>query len=1062
VAVKRARETGRIDRHNLLQSNIVQSIDVLSVFFLSGNADPQINISSLTNGSKSYILGLNYVWLLIKNLKKMKSWGAIRSALKKGRSMKGFKRNAALAAVTVAVAVVFNAPAYDLTKEKIVYEIPYAHLDMQWNWDLKKTIDEYLPLTLQTNFANFDKYPEYKFNFEGAYRYWIIKQTYPADFARLKHYVASGQWVVCGGGAESGDVNLPSAEALIRNYLVGNTFFRDEFGKTCDDIFLPDCFGFGYQLPTIAAHCGFIGFSSQKTDLWGGAIPSPFPIGRWIGVDGSSLIAALKPGPYSSGMDIRTFDGDWLKSNTGTPGIWATTDYIGVGDTGGCPAQDDITAMVNRMRANNSNDIKLYISASNQLYHDLTPAMAAALPSYDGELLMSTHGTGCYTSWAKMKYLNRKNEQRAMTAEFAGVTANWLGNGSFIYPKDTLWHAWLRVIACQFHDVLTGTSIPSAYSTYAIPMEDSSFSDFTYALSLANNAMANSAGQQLTTTVSEVGRAPLVLVNALAISRCDVVDATVNFGGIAPAGVKVYDPDGREVAAQITSVSGENVNIAFVATVPAASYSVFEVAPTAVANPASPNLRITATAAGSELENDFYLVTVNAKGDIAGLLDKRSNKQLLSAPSRLELRNDQGTGFPAWEILRQDVAAAPRSYVDEAVAMTITESGPARVSLRVVRTKEGSTFTQYIRLGGDSAGMRVDVDNTINWLTAGALLKASFPMTCANSQATWDIGVGTIQRGTMTDQNSLYEVPGQQWADQTAADGSYGMSILNDCKYGWNKASDNTINLTLIHSPLGGGHHYQGDLSSVTAVGAHNFTYSFYGHVGSWTNGTVGQAERLNQPIFAFQATPRAGANGKVISLLKTSTPQVTVMAIKKAEKSDNYIIRVRETTGNAITGATLIFPMTKIVSAAEVNGMEDVKGAAQFSGSDLTFNLTKYQPKAFSVKLGPIVAVMKGIQELIRYSGSEVMVNVRMTRGDRRQASFRVPAGATIRSIAVYNAIGKQLVELVKGDRFAGPTTIAWDGRGDGSRPVGAGLYFVTCVTDQGRFSARLMVTDR
>jgi alpha-mannosidase len=973
--------------------------------------------------------------------------------------MRGSHTYAVLTVFTAAVVTVSSAIVYDLTKEKIVYAIPYAHLDTQWQWDLKKTIDQYIPNTLSTNFAYFVRYPEYKFNFEGAYRYWIIKQKYPADYARLKQYIASGQWIVCGGGAEAGDVNLPSAEALIRNWLVGNTFFRDEFGKTSDDIFLPDCFGFGYHLPTIAAHCGIIGFSTQKTDLWGGAIQTPFPIGRWIGVDGSSLIAALKPGPYSSGVDVRTIDGDWLKANTGVPGIWATTDYIGVGDIGGGPTPEDMAALVSRVQVNNSYDTKLYISASNQLYHDLTPAMAAALPTYEGELLMAIHGTGCYTSWAKMKYLNRKNEQRAMTAEFAGVTANWLGNGSFAYPQDTLWHAWLRVIACQFHDVLTGTSIPAVYSTYALPMEDSSYADFTYALSLANSAMANSVGQQLTTTVSEAGRVPLVLVNALATSRCDVVDATVNFGTAPPAGVKVYDPDGREVAAQITGVSGQKVNIAFVATVPAASYSVFEVKPMGAANPVNPNLRITKAAAGSTLENDFYLVTVNANGDIAGILDKKTNKQLLSSPSRFELRNDQGTGFPAWEILRQEVSAVPRSYVDQVVSITITESGPARVTLRVVRSKEASTFTQLIRLGGDSAGMRLDVDNTVIWQTPGTLLKVSFPMTCANSRATWDIGIGTIERGTMSPQNSLYEVPGQQWADQTATDGSYGMSILNDCKYGWNKASDNTINLTLIHSPAGGsGYDYQGDMSWVPAVGSHNFVYSFYGHAGSWTNGTVGQAERLNQPIFAFQPTPRVGANGKVISLVTTSTPQVAVMAIKKAEKSDSYIIRVRETAGSAISGATLIFPMAQIVSATEVNGLEDSQGPAQFSENELTFNLTKYQPKAFAVQLGPVSALSKGRREFIRFGAPAMTVNVRLAGGLHRMASFRVPAGATIRSIAVYDALGAQVVELVKGKRFVASTSIAWDGRGVGSLPVGAGLYFVTCITDQGRASATLM----
>jgi alpha-mannosidase len=983
--------------------------------------------------------------------------------------MKRRHRTPTLLLICMVLAAVCTVLAYDLTKEQITYEPPNTHMDTQWMWDLKLTINTYLPATMDGNFAFFAQYPEYKFNFEGAYRYWLMKLNYPTKYATLKQYVASGQWCVSGSGAEAGDVNLPSAEGLIRNYLYGEEYFMDEFGKKSLDIYLADCFGFGFVLPTVATHCGILGFSSYKYDAWGGWITTPFPIGKWYGVDSSFVVACLKPGGYMSGIDIRTADGDWLKAHSGTPGVWATYDLIGWGDQGGAPRAVDVSGMITRIRANSSNTIKVYCTSSDQLFRDLTPAMTAQFPSYSGELLMSQHGSGTYTSWAKMKYKNRKNEQRAMLTEFADVTANWLSNGGFAYPQDTIWHAWWRVIACTMHDNITGTSMPTVYSQYSLPMEDSAYNAFTYALNIGNDAMANSAGQQLATTVSEAGRVPLVLVNALARNRCDVVEATVNFGAAAPAGVKVYDPDGIEVPAQMLSTSGQNVTIAFVAKVPSASYSVYEVKPVTAANAANPNLKVSASATGSSLENDFYQVTVNATGDISAILDKKTGKQLLSAPSRFELRSDSGTNYAAWEISYANVLAAPTGYVDQAT-MTVAENGPARVSLKIVRLKNNSTFTHYVTLAADSAGSRIEIKNTVNWLTTGTLLKASFPLTCANPKATWDLGIGVIQRGNMnftpgnnfpcTACKGLYEVPGHQWADMTSTDGTYGVSILNDCKYGWNKPSDGVLNLTLIHSPTNAGQ-YQADLSSVAAVGLHNFTYAIFGHAGSWTNGTVDQGERLNQPIFAFQpATPRAGKIGKVVSLVRTSTPQVAVMAIKKAEKSANYIIRVRETQGAPITGAKLTFPSTSsIIAASEVNGLEEAKGPATFSGSDLTFNLTKYQPKAFSIQLGTPVAVFGKFADLVQPKLREVTLTVALASNRSVRTEMRLPYGAKIRTLSIADALGRIVRNLAEGQIAARARTIVWDGKDMDAQRVRAGVYFVRCITDQGHWTGRMAV---
>ena len=172
-----------------------------------------------------------------------------------------------------------------------------AHLDSQWNWTVQDTIRDHIPKTFHTNFEYFEKYPDYKFSWEGAIHYMWFKEYHPDDWPTVQQYVASGRWRLAGSWIDAVDTNMPSPESLFRQALYAQRFFRQEFKKEPHDVYLPDCFGFGFGLPTIAAHSGLNSFSTQKL-TWGRAIP--FPIGRWKGVDGSENEAELNPGSYGT------------------------------------------------------------------------------------------------------------------------------------------------------------------------------------------------------------------------------------------------------------------------------------------------------------------------------------------------------------------------------------------------------------------------------------------------------------------------------------------------------------------------------------------------------------------------------------------------------------------------------------------------------------------------------------------------------------------------------------------------------------------------------------------
>jgi alpha-mannosidase len=478
--------------------------------------------------------------------------------------------------------------SYDLSKDKVEYVVTDAHLDTQWLYDIQRTRDEFVPNTLRRNFALFEKYPEYVFNFEGAYRYYLAKENYPDDYAKLKTYIAKGNWAVAGGMVDMPDVNVPSAESLMRHFLYGNGFFMDEFNKKSVHVMLPDNFGFSWALPTIASHCGMLGFSGMRV---ANCFPRQAnPLIRWKGPDGSYLIAVTKTGDYNSqkrwSNPSITANGNLTSTNT-EGALWATYTYFGpAGDRGGAPSEANVSNLVTRIRDNANQSIKVVNVASDQFFLDLSQSQINALPEYTGELHLPW--AGCWTSNGAIKSKNRRNEQRAVAAEHAAVIANAYAH--FAYPARKLWLAWCGFLVHQQHDDISGTSNAAADAATRSAM-DASFADFNQVLNDADNSFSSA----LDTRVSETNSIPVVVFNQLSVDRHDVVETTVHFGNAAPAGIEVFSQEGSEVPAQIVSTAGQDATIAFVAHVPSVSYAVYEMKPTTTSNPRNPNLTVDAT-----------------------------------------------------------------------------------------------------------------------------------------------------------------------------------------------------------------------------------------------------------------------------------------------------------------------------------------------------------------------------------------------------------------------------------------------------------------------------------
>jgi alpha-mannosidase len=865
--------------------------------------------------------------------------------------------------VAFALAIVLAAAAFAADEPqapvRTLYVTATAHLDTQWRWTIRDTIEKFIPDTLHGNFALFEKYPDYVFSFEGAFRYMLMKEYYPAEYGRLTDpkigYVKAGRWKPAGSWVDAVDTNIPSPESLFRQALYGNGFFAREFGAGARsrDVYLPDCFGFGFALPSIAAHSGLVGFSTQKL-TWGSSVGVPFDVGLWEGVDGSRLVAVLNPGDYVSKITSNLATDPTIVTAIdrvgGRSGAYVNMKYFGVGDQGGAPRDASVELLEQSLHT--SGPVTVRSAASDQLARDLTQSGDAAaprnLPTYRGELLMTSHGAGCYTSEAAMKRFNRSNERLADAAERAAVVADWLGG--LRYPTDALRDAWVRFLWHQFHDDLTGTSLPEAY--------EFSWNDEAIAANQFAGILSDAVGVVARAVDTRTKGVPLVVYNPLSLARTDIVEADVTFDA-PPAGVRVLAPDGREVAAQMVRAEGKTAHVLFVASAPSLSFTVFDVQPLTAPVKAESELSVSAL----RLENARYRVELGPTGDIAAIHDKAANLELLSAPLQLQLLHDMPSKWPAWEVDFADLSATPRTVVGGEAKVRVVESGPARVALEVTRTADGSTFVQTLRLAAGGAGDRIEIVTEIDWRTPGTLLKAAFPLASANESATYDLGLGTIARGVSTPR--LYEVPAQRWADLSAKDGHFGVAILNDSKYGWDHPDAGTLRLTLLHTPaVRESWRWVGDQLSMD-LGHHRVLLGLVGHAGDWREGGVPwHADRLNQPLLAWQSTSHAGALGRVFSLAQVETgnaasPPVAIRALKKAEEGAELVVRMEELTGRAAE-AIRLKTASPIVGFREINAAEEplvksdprIQAPAHLDHGVLVVPFAPYQPRTFALKL--------------------------------------------------------------------------------------------------------------
>lgn len=813
--------------------------------------------------------------------------------------------------------------------EKTIYTVATAHLDTIWNWSFETTVQDYLPKTLEKNFELFRKYPDYRFNFEGAYRYGLMEEYYPEQFRQLKQAVADGRWNVTGSAWENGDCNIPSPEALFRNFLYGNGYFQKTFGKTSKDVFLPDCFGFGYALPSIAAHSNLLGFTTQKLS-WGSAYGIPFDIGKWYGVNGKPIYACLNMGNYVHVFSkIRDYDflQKKLKANEAF-GLNATAVYHGVGDRGGAPLELSVKTLQKEMDENKTSSVKVRSAASDEIYRDLEQdkKTAAKLPQWHNELLMTNHGAGCYTSRAISKRWNARNEVLANMAERTAVAAKLLG--ALPYHQDTLDTAWKRVIAHQFHDDLTGTALQAEYRR--------SWNDYVQSMNQFSDVFASSAGAVLRNMDSSFCKGtPVAVWN----SQDFDVQRVVTFP-IDKDCIRVFDDQGVEVPSQVFQNEEGEPTAAIFAKVPACGCRIFDVR--AGKTPYCDDEPVMA-AANDKLENERVIVRLDQNGDVCSIYDKTVGQQLLRRPVTFDLLRDDGVrSYPAWEVTYDDVMA-PVMARPQKVSVSLLYSGPCIAALRLQKKHGDSTFNTVVTV---MRGTKVvSFQNEIDWHEHSTMCKVSFPLSVENDTACYDLGLGSIERTTNTRQ--LFEVPAQQWAAIRDRSGAFGVGILSDSKRGWDKPDAFTLRLTALHTPK---YSFRPDsMQNQLDQGLNRFGFGICSFAADNYTSLDKRARQFCTPLAAFSMGRHKGALGTRFSLLSCSNDSVVLRAVKKAQDSDEIVVRVNEIAGKKQEHVTLRF-FQPVLSAREIFASEETMNVYPAEDGAITFDLDPFDVRSFAL----------------------------------------------------------------------------------------------------------------
>ncbi|MEG4530535.1 alpha-mannosidase [Microcoleus sp. D2_18a_D3] len=921
-----------------------------------------------------------------------------------------------------------------------IYLVGHAHLDLAWLWPVPETW-EAAKRTFESVLKLQSEFPDLIFCHSTPALYAWMEEHRPDLFAAIKKQVVAGCWEVVGGMWVEPDLNLISAESMVRQVFYGQRYAKEKFGELMRVAWLPDTFGFGWQLPQILRQGGVDYFVTQKL-RWNDTTEFPHGAFWWEGLDGTKIFSMMSA-PIGEGIEsvkMASYAFDWQVKTGLQDALWLP----GVGDHGGGPTRDmlevakrwkmspffpklefakavdylsliesqflpEVTATKSESyvpqsdnqenlqarelsnlsaisptksesdvsESDNQENWPVVETVGNLRARELSNLSAISdanhsisqlktLPIWKDELYLEFH-RGCYTTRADQKRQNRRCEELLYQAELLSSLAT-ICTGA-VYPKSELESAWKQILFNQFHDILPGSAIAQVYADANIAFAEV---DRTCREILLKSLDAISTQISLPNPPQPDAQ-PILIFNTLNWSRSEVV--AVPLPDSADSAWQIYDLSRRRLTSQIVRgdrLESQSKLLFWANNLPAVGYQVFwlcrEDAQTVDNASASPETekktelsKLTYgiaqkntvsqetpfAAAQMVLENEFILATVDGKtGDLSSIWDKVNNREVLNAAggNQLQAFQDSGQYWDAWNI-------DPNYEKHQLPAPTLKDiswiaQGEIRQSLRVVRQIGKSEFCQdyIVEIGSPLLKIKTVAD----WQEKHVLVKAAFGLNVEADFATCEIPGGAIARTTKPQtpaETAKWEVPILRWTD--ISNDGFGVSLLNDCKYGCD-LQPNQIRLTLLR-----GSTWPDEQAD---VGVSEFTCAVYPHAGNWQEaGTVRQGYELNLPLLV-KVLPQLGENRNkslpaVGKFLDLSAENLVLMAFKQSEDDSNVgILRCYECHGeeaklelNSDLGLAISHP---------VDLLEQPINLPQKSDDGTSFTISPWKIASFAVNL--------------------------------------------------------------------------------------------------------------
>ena len=775
----------------------------------------------------------------------------------------------------------------DLRSELTGYEllaVGHAHIDLAWLWPWSETVRKGA-----RSFSNvlkiMEEYPEFTFLQSQPHLYELIRNRYPDVFEGIQDAVKEGSWEPVGALWVESDINNVGGEALARQYLLGKRYFREEFDVDPKITFIPDVFGYSGGLPGIsqAADCPY--FFTQKMS-WNEHNDLPYSTFHWEGIDGSTVLSHFPPcDTYNGEMTVEQVRKS-VTNHDESDRLDESVYLYGWGDGGGGPTRK---MLERREVVNEIGSLPDITIGSLDDYFDRLAERDVDLPTWRGELYLEKH-RATLTTQAKTKRNNRKGEFALREAELWSSLALALdADDGFEYAHEGIERAWKVLLFNQFHDILPGSSVTDVYADadrdYAQVFETTDA-----VLETALNALVSPADRSDRIAVTNsLGwtRSPVVSVDAAAVNVPDG-EGLVAVGG-----------DGERTPVQ--RIDDEEAYLFETPDIPALGVS------TVALETACGEVDSALDASQTHLENALIRVDLHEDGTISAY-DRETDRPLFDGVgNRIVNYRDHPAGSDAWD-LEGDIYETGED-LPAPTDVEVVETGPVRATVRQTREFSDSVLVQEISIKRDSK--RIDFDTEVDWREEEQFLKVHFPADVHTNEATYDTHFGHIERPTHDNTSwdvARFEEPHQQWVD--VSDHDYGVSVLNDCKYGVH-VDETDVSLSLLRAP----NYPDPDADR----GTHEFTYAVYPHEGDLqTGGVIEEGYDLNAPV---QAVPVDEA--VEYAPVDVDERGVVVESIKRAEDDENaLVIRVYEAWGRE-TEARISFDLP-VESAAETNLIED------------------------------------------------------------------------------------------------------------------------------------------